>query len=193
MFAYIEGRFTEKNPAFAVIDCGGVGYHIEISLTTYSQIKDLDTGRLLTHFVVREDAQLLYGFFREEERALFRQLINVSGIGANTARMMLSSLSNQEILHAILNGNVSVLQSIKGIGAKTAQRIVLELQDKLSKDKNSSINLILPNNKTKEEALSALVTLGFSKIQSEKTIDKILKDEPEISIELLIKQALRLL
>lgn len=194
MFAYLKGIFAEKNPSYIVVDCNGVGYHLEISLTTYTQIKDQESGLLYVHFVVREDQHILYGFADQSERQLFRQLISVSGVGAATARVMLSSLSPAEISQAILNGQVPLLQSIKGIGAKTAQRIVLELQDKISKE-NGSVNISLPfaNNKNKEEALSALVMLGFSKVQSEKILEKLLKDNSELKVEELVKQALKLL
>ena len=192
MFAYIEGKFVEKTPSFLILDCHGIGYNIEISLTTYSDIKDKESGRILTHFIVREDAQILFGFSTERERTLFRHLISVSGVGANTARMMLSSASPDELSQAISSGNVGLLQSIKGIGAKTAQRIILEIKDKIAKDSSINTNFIQPqDNIIRAEALSALVMLGFAKSQSEKVVDKIMKSMSDISVEELIKQALK--
>ena len=192
MFAYIEGKFVEKTPSFLILDCHGIGYNIEISLTTYSDIKDKESGRILTHFIVREDAQILIGFSTERERTLFRHLISVSGVGANTARMMLSSASPDELSQAISSGNVGLLQSIKGIGAKTAQRIILEIKDKIAKDSSINTNFIQPqDNIIRAEALSALVMLGFAKSQSEKVVDKIMKSMSDISVEELIKQALK--
>ena len=192
MFAYIEGKFVERNPSFLIVDCHGIGYSIEISLTTYTDIKEKESGKILTHFIVREDAQILYGFSTEKERTIFRHLISVSGVGANTARMMLSSSTPDELISAISSGNINVLQSIKGIGTKTAQRIVLEIKDKIAKETLGTTNFIFPqDNIIRSEALSALVMLGFSKSQSEKVVDKIIKSIPDISVEELIKQALK--
>ena len=192
MFAYIEGKFVERNPSFLIVDCHGIGYSIEISLTTYTDIKEKESGKILTHFIVREDAQILYGFSTEKERTIFRHLISVSGVGANTARMMLSSSTPDELIGAISSGNINVLQSIKGIGTKTAQRIVLEIKDKIAKETLGTTNFIFPqDNIIRSEALSALVMLGFSKSQSEKVVDKIIKSIPDISVEELIKQALK--
>ncbi|MDL2308042.1 Holliday junction branch migration protein RuvA [Bacteroidales bacterium OttesenSCG-928-C03] len=197
MITYVKGRFSEKNPAFVVMEtAGGIAYFIHISLSTYSEIKDLEEGKLLTHFIVKEDANALYGFFSEDERVIFRQLISVSGIGPNTAMLFLSSLSIDEITHAILSENVKVLQSVKGIGMKTAQRVILDLKDKIGKiqpviaqDKKS-----LSYNNNKFEALSALVSLGFPKNSAESVLDKIIKAEGiNLSVEDLIKKALRLL
>ena len=194
MYNYISGKLVEATPAYAVIDCNGVGYMLEISVTTYTQIKDLEQVKLLTHFVVREDAQLLFGFFEEKERTLFRNLINVNGVGVNTARVMLSTLSTNELTNAIITEDVKTVQSVKGIGAKTAQRIVLELHDKLEKPTDdSSISLQPKSNKNHEEALSALVMLGFVKSQAEKALQKVEEFSPGATVENLIKYALKML
>ncbi len=194
MYDYFEGRFAEINPAYIVVDCHGVGYYLHISLNTYTKLKDKSQGRVLAYYVVREDAQLLYGFADESERRLFRLLITVSGVGSNTARLILSSLSAYEIKQAILNRDAGLLQKVKGIGAKSAQRIVIDLFDKV--DKEGIIDDIPSaiSNTTRTEALSALVMLGFQKNLVEKTLDKLLKtSEGAMSIEDLIKQALKIL
>lgn len=194
MFAYVEGILTEKNPAYAVVDCTGVGYQVHISLHTYTQIKDLSRVRLLTHLIVREDAHLLYGFFTEEERRIFRLLISVSGIGSNTARMILSSMAPQELILAILAGNEPLLKKVKGIGAKTAQRLILELKDKVSKDGRQGDFGSLYNNTNREEALSALVILGFARPAVEKALDGLLREHGmAIPVEQLIRLALKVL
>jgi len=191
MFEYIKGILKEKNPACCVIEAGGIGYFINISLTTYGQIQQLEQCSLLLHQVVREDAHLLYGFYTASERELFRQLITVSGIGANTARMMLSSLQPDELRGIIMAGNTSALQSIKGIGLKTAQRILVDLRDKIGKSPATDEILFLQNNTLKDEALSALVTLGFSKNAVEKIINNILRADKSVTLEELIKKALK--
>lgn len=194
MYAFIEGAISEITPASVVIDCHGVGYDISISVNTYSQIKDLASCRLLTHLAVREDAMVLFGFAKEQERALFRNLISVSGVGAGTARLILSSLTPEEVSGAIASGNVPLLQRVKGIGGKTAQRIIIDLKDKLGKDPGLREILGSPHNTKKEEALSALTMLGFNKSMAEKTIDKILKDEgTQLTVEQLIKSALKIM
>ena len=194
MYSFIEGKITEKNPAYAIIEAGGIGYMINISLNTFSQIKNFETCRMLTHLVVREDAMILYGFATEEERQLFRQLISVSGIGANTARIILSSLSSNEVIEAITSNNVSLLQSVKGIGAKSAQRIIVDLKDKLSKDKSVTEIFETSYNTLKEEALSGLLILGFGKNAAVKALDKILKAKSSpFTVEQLIKDALKIL
>jgi holliday junction DNA helicase RuvA len=194
MYAFIEGKISEITPASVVIDCQGVGYDISISVNTYSQIKDQTNCRLFTHLAVREDAMVLFGFAKEQERALFRNLISVSGVGAGTARLILSSLTPEEVSGAIASGNVPLLQRVKGIGGKTAQRIVIDLKDKLGKDPGLKDILGTPHNTKKEEALSALTMLGFNKKLAEKTIDKILKDEgTPLSVEQLIKSALKIM
>ena len=191
MYNYFSGKLAEVTPAYAVIDCGGVGYLLEISLNTYTQIKDKSEVKLLTHFVVREDAQMLFGFYEEKERALFRQLIEVNGVGVATARVMLSSYSTDELAQAIVSQDVKLVQSIKGIGPKAAQRIVLEL------GKLDDIAVVptkgLQNNKNQEEALSALVALGFPKSAAEKALRKIAESNPDATVEEFIKMALKLL
>lgn len=193
MYNYISGKIAEATPSYVVIDNNGIGYLLEISLNTYTQIKDLTEVKLLVHYVVREDAHLLYGFFEEQERSLFRNLINVNGVGVSTARVMLSTLNTQELTNAIVSENVKMVQSIKGIGPKTAQRIVLELHDKLTTDEQLQINTVVQSNKNTEEALSALVMLGFVKGQASKVLDKIAADNPTMTVEELIKQALKVL
>ncbi len=194
MYEYLSGKFTLITPSFMVVDCNGVGYKVEISLSSYSKLKDMMEGKIFIHYVVREDTQMLYGFIDEKERELFRLLIGVNGIGPNTARMMLSSLGSDEIVNAIVSEDLKTINSIKGIGNKTAQRLIVELKDKLKKWDYSSENInidIQKNNKNREEALLALQTLGFNKIIVEKTLDKILKEDKLISVENLIKQALK--
>ena len=191
MYNYISGKLVEATPSYAVVDNNGIGYLIEISINTFTQIKDLTEVKLLIHYVVREDAHLMFGFFDENERMLFRSLINVNGVGVGTARVMLSTFSSQELSNAIVSENVKMVQSIKGIGAKTAQRIVLELHDKLEKPVDVIMNNTVAGNKNVEEALSALVMLGFVKAQASKVLDKIAVANPTFTVEELIKQALK--
>ncbi|QPH38394.1 Holliday junction branch migration protein RuvA [Pedobacter endophyticus] len=192
MYAYIDGRLTFKNPAYVVIEAGGVGYHINISLNTYSALAEGEKCKLYTWLHVKEDAHTLYGFADEGERRLFLHLISVSGIGPNTGRMILSSITPVEIQTAIVTADLPLIQRIKGLGAKTAQRLVLELQDKLKKEGADSLISMPQHNTVKDEALSALVMLGFAKQTAEKTIDQILKvTEGTLSVEQLIKQALK--
>lgn len=196
MYSYIKGNIVEKNPAYVVVDVNGIGYFISISVNTFSLIKDKDNCKLFIHFVVREDAQMLFGFANQEERKLFRHLISVSGIGANTAILILSSIPINDIIEAIILKNVSLLQSVKGIGAKSAQRIIIDLKDKLEKEGIFTENLGIIHNTKKDEALSALTMLGFKKSIAENTINKIIKlnkSEEEISVEQLIKDALKVL
>lgn len=195
MISFVRGTLVEKNPTFALIDCGGVGYKIHISLQTYEKLpKTNDACKLLTHLIVREDAHLLFGFNEHKERTLFQQLISVSGIGPNTARMMLSAMSSSELIGAILNENIKMLQAIKGIGAKTAQRVVIELKDKVDKDVSASDKLFTTHNTNKDEALLALVSLGFTKNSTEIALNKIIKSEgSEATVEALIKKALQIL
>jgi len=193
MIAYINGAITEKNYSNVVIDVQGVGYLIEVSMYTYSKIEKENKAKLFTHLYVREDAQILYGFADKEERALFLHLISVSGIGPNTARMMLSSLSPEDIKQAIISENVPIIQSIKGIGPKTAKRAIIDLKDKLAKmpDTEGVISSV-SNNTVREQALSALSALGFSQSLSLKAVNKALKDNEEVAtVELLIKNALK--
>lgn len=193
MFNHFEGKIAVKTPTYAVVDCAGVGYLLNISLNTYSKIPDTGNCRLLSHLAVREDAMVLYGFADEEEREVFRQLISVSGVGAGTARMILSSMSPAEVVSAIHAGNVAALKSIKGIGEKSAQRIIVDLKGKFGKDVTiSPLQLSSANNKLRDEALSALVALGFARNMAEKAIDKAFKSEGNVvSVEHMIKLALK--
>ncbi len=194
MISFIEGTIEEKNPACVVVNCGGVGYLIHISLHTYSAIPDKGTIRIHTLQVIREDAHTLYGFAEKEEKELFKHLITVSGIGPNTARMILSSMSPAEIRSAIVSKNISMLQSIKGIGAKSAQRIVVDLKDKLEKEGVLGDDyLVSANNTIQEEALSALVMLGFNKNSAQKAVGAILrkKQGEAVTAEELVKEALK--
>ncbi len=193
MYEYLKGKIAEISPAHTVLDVNQVGYFINISLHTFSQIQKRSETLLYVHEVIREDAHLLFGFCEKNERELFRQLISVSGIGSNTARMMLSSLSPIELQSAIVTGQVDLLKSIKGIGLKTAQRVVVELKDKLGKSSVDDNFLTLSNNTVREEALSALVMLGFQKINSQKIVDKLLAEQPKSAVESVIKMALKML
>jgi holliday junction DNA helicase RuvA len=192
MYAYIDGKLVFKNAAFVVIDAGGVGYHINISLNTYSKLGANERCKLFTWLHVKEDAHTLYGFIDEGERRLFLHLISISGIGPNTGRMMLSSVTPEEIQNAIISGNVSLIQRIKGIGPKSAQRIILELQDKLKKEGPDTLSPAPLNKTVREEALSALVMLGFVRNAAEKVIEQELnKNNGDITVEQLIKAALK--
>ena len=193
MYEYLSGRLAEVTPAYAVIDCGGVGYMVEISINTYTKIKELQEVKLLTHYVVREDAHLLFGFFDPAEREMFRQLIAISGVGVATARVMLSTLTVNEIKEAVLSQNARAIQSVKGIGAKSAQRIILELQDKMGKVSETMLASMFENNKNVEEALSALMMLGFPKAAADKALQNANKQQPGLSVEELIKMALKAL
>lgn len=191
MITHIQGRLVEKNPTDVVIDCNGVGYLLNISLHTFSQIPDNEALKLFTHLIVREDSHTLFGFSSIAEREIFRLLISVSGIGANTARTMLSSLSPQQVKEAIAHGDVALIQSIKGIGAKTAARVILDLKDKVLKVYDIDEVSVNKNNTNKDEALSALEVLGFAKKQSERIVDKIVSQQPDASVETIIKEALK--
>ena len=191
MITHLQGRLIEKNPTDVVIDCNGVGYFVHISLQTYSQLPDSENIKLFTHLQVREDAHTLYGFFEVVERELFRLLISVSGVGASTARTMLSSLSPEQVRDAIASDDVATIQSVKGIGAKTAQRVILDLKDKILKVYGLSAISTLSSNTNKEEALSALETLGFARKQAEKACDAVVKEYPDATVEAIIKQALK--
>lgn len=192
MYAYFEGKLAGLNPAFAVIDCNGVAYELNITLHTYSQIKDKEHCRLFSHLAVREDAHTLYGFAEEEERAMFRHLISVSGVGSNTARMILSSMNHAEVNQAILMQDSTRLQAVKGIGAKSAQRIIVDLSDRLKKSGLTTDIFPHADNTLREETLSALFMLGFNKVAAIRVIDKIMKEEGQtLSVEELIKMALQ--
>jgi Holliday junction DNA helicase RuvA len=191
MINYLQGKLTEKSPTQIVIDCHGVGYEVNISLYTYGQLPQDEAIKIYTYFQVREDAQTLYGFMGKTERDVFTKLISVSGIGASTARMMFSSLSPEEVIEAIASGDVETIKSVKGIGLKTAQRVIVDLKDKIGKVDQSNEVLPSRNNTNKNEALSALVTLGYTKNRAENAVQKILKNNPEASIEDIIKTALK--
>lgn len=192
MYAYIDGKLVFKSPAYVVIDAGGVGYHINISLNTYSRLGDAERCKLHTWLHVKEDAHTLYGFAEEAERRLFLHLISVSGIGPNTGRMILSSITPEEIQAAIVGGNVSVIQRIKGIGPKSAQRMILELQDKLKKEGMDTLINMPVIHSAKDEALSALVMLGFVRNAAEKVLDQeINRNGNNLTVEQLIKSALK--
>ena len=191
MIAHIQGKLVEKNPTEVVIDCGGVGYHINISLHTYSLLPNSDQIKLFTYLQVKEDAHTLFGFFEKSEREIFKMLLSISGIGASIARTMLSSLEPKQIIQAIASGDVGTVQSIKGIGLKTAQRVILDLQDKVLKLYDlDEVSMVL-NNTNRDEALSALEVLGFVRKTSEKVVEKIIKEDPDASVESIIKKALK--
>ena len=191
MITHLHGVLEEKTPASAVIDCGGIGYVLSISLNTYAQLPDKGTCRLFTHLAIREDAHVLFGFFNQAERELFRQLISVSGVGGNTALAVLSGLDPSGVKETIVSGNVSVLKSIKGVGPKTAERIIVDLRDKMGNVQVGELALGLPQNKQREEALTALVTLGFAKNSADKAIDKVLKKHGTgLGVEEIVKHAL---
>lgn len=191
MITQIKGRLIEKNPTDVVIDCNGVGYQLHVSLHTFSLIPDQEFLQLYTHLQVKEDSHTLFGFAEKSEREIFRLLISVSGIGASTARTMLSSLHPDQIKEAIASNDVATIQSIKGIGAKTAQRVIIDLKDKILKVYNIDELSVSQNNTNKDEALSALETLGFNRKQAEKVVDKIVKVNPTETVENIIKQALK--
>ena len=190
MITQIIGRLVEKNPTHLVIDCNGIGYEVNISLNTYSQIGAEEKIKLYTHLQIKEDSHTLYGFFSTFERDIFRLLISVSGIGSSTARTMLSSLDPSSIQKAIVSENVETIKSIKGIGLKTAQRVIIELKDKMFNLYESCEIPDIKSNTIKEESLSALEVLGYSRRQSEKVIDNIIQSSPDSSLEDIIKEAL---
>lgn len=192
MFEFLEGKFEEITPSYVVVNCSSVGYKVEISLTTYTDLKDKSSGRLFVHQIVREDAQLLFGFSSKKERTVFRALISVNGIGANSARMMLSSLNSDELIRAVVKEDVGAIKAVKGIGIKTAQRVIIDLKDTFSKFEVADVG-VQSNNKNKEEALLALQTLGFNKVLIEKALDKILKEKSDYGVEELIRLALKIL
>jgi len=194
MYEYLKGKLIEKTPSNVIVECSGVGYFLNISLQTFSQIKDIESIKLFTHQVVKEDSHTLFGFISKGERTIFRQLISVSGVGANTARVILSSMSTDEVFDAIIMNNVAALKAVKGIGAKTAQRIILDLKDKIKKDENSTENFDGSHNTTKEEALSALVMLGFARQSADKAIQKVFESQGfSISVEELVRYSLKIL
>ncbi|MBT4779254.1 MAG: Holliday junction branch migration protein RuvA [Polaribacter sp.] len=191
MITQIRGKLVEKNPTYAVVDCNGVGYLLHISLNTFSSLPDQEAVVLYTHLLIREDAHTLFGFINKTEREVFRLLISVSGVGPSIARTMLSSMTSEEIQQAIASENVPVIQSVKGIGAKTAQRVIVDLKDKILQTFDLDEVSVYTNNTNKEEALSALEVLGFARKQSEKVISSIIKTQKDASVEQLIKLALK--
>jgi holliday junction DNA helicase RuvA len=193
MFEYIKAEIAELTPTYVVLELNGIGYHINISLYCYTKLQGLKTCQLFLHQIIREDAHLLFGFASAEEREIFRQLISVSGIGASTARMILSSMSPDELIGAIAGARVDLLKSVKGIGAKSAERIIVDLKDKIGKASDNLQLFKSTDNTIKKEALSALEILGFSRKQAEKVVDKLLAENRSLVVEDLIKQALKLL
>ncbi|NER18128.1 Holliday junction branch migration protein RuvA [Spongiivirga citrea] len=191
MITQLQGKLVEKNPTHVVIDCNGVGYEVNISLFTYSNLPNSEAIKLLTHLQVKEDSHTLFGFISSVEREIFRLLISVSGIGASTARTMLSSLDPTQVRDAIASGDVPTIQSVKGIGAKTAQRVILDLKDKVLKVYDIDEVSLVQSNTVKDEALSALEVLGFTRRASEKVVDGLLKRTPDLNVEQLIKLALK--
>lgn len=191
MIAHLQGKLVEKSPTHVIIDCGGVGYHVNISLHTYSLLPQADFIKLYTHLQIKEDAHTLFGFMEKSEREIFRLLLSVSGIGASIARTMLSSLDPKQITTAIASADVVTIQSIKGIGSKTAQRVILDLKEKVLKLFDLDEVSISQSNTNRDEALSALEVLGFVRKSSEKIIEKIVKENPDASVESIIKQALK--
>ncbi|MBE6200317.1 MAG: Holliday junction branch migration protein RuvA [Rikenellaceae bacterium] len=194
MYEYISGTVAEVSPTYAVLEAAGVGYYINISLQTFSAIESSEQARLWVHFIVREDAQILYGFATRQERELFRMLISVSGVGGNTARMILSTYSTSELRNIISTGNAVLLKNVKGLGLKTAQKIIVELSGKmvdLGVEQKAQKVVAESNNEVFNETVAALVMLGFQKAASEKVVKALLKDEPDIHVEEAVRQALR--
>ena len=195
MIAYIDGNMAYKTPTYVVMDVHGIGYEVNISLYTYEKIANIDRCRLFNHQVIKEDAHQLFGFIEEEERSIFRHLISISGVGPNTARMILSSLSPDELKRAIIQGDITLLKSVKGVGPKSAQRIIIELQDVLTKDTaGGSLLVVSDKSRILNEALAAMAALGFSKALAEKAIARVLRENPgQMTVEELIKKALKLI
>jgi len=191
MLAFLKGEFVTKTPALVHVDVQGVGYEVQISLNTFSRIQNLDKGTLLTYLHIQEDRHTLYGFFEASEKEMFLQLLSVSGVGAATARMMLSSMKPDEISRAILQGNTKALESIKGIGKKSAERIILELRDKVGKIAAGPNISPLVNNSLEQDALNALIALGIARNTGEQAVKKVLNSEPDLKVEDIIKKALK--
>ena len=191
MIDYIKGTITQVTPTFITVETGGVGYHVNISLNTFSKLEGKNDGKLLVHEVIREDSHQLFGFADKEERDIFRLLISVTGVGASTARMMLSSLSPGEVEKAVIGSDVNTLKSVKGIGLKTAQRIIVDLRDKIGKQAGTGEIFAIADNTKREEALSALVMLGFARGAVLKALDKIVREEKNLTVEEMIKKALK--
>lgn len=191
MIHHLRGKLVERNPTHVIIECGGVGYFVNISLNTFSKLSQQENISLFTHLQVKEDSHTLYGFVEKSEREIFRLLLSVSGIGSSIARTMLSSMSPSQIRDAIANGDVPTIQAIKGIGAKTAQRVILDLRDKVLKVYDIDELSLKENNTNKDEALSALEVLGFARKQAERVVDKVLSQDTSLSVENIIKLALK--
>jgi Holliday junction DNA helicase RuvA len=191
MIAHLQGKLVEKNPTEVIIDCNGVGYHVNISLHTYSLLPNSEAIKLFTYLQIKEDSHTLFGFVEKSEREIFKMLLSVSGIGASIARTMLSSLEPKQIIQAIASGDLVTIQSIKGIGSKTAQRVLLDLKDKVLKLYDLDEVSMIQNNTNKDEALSALEVLGFVRKSSERVVEKIVKESPEATVENIIKLALK--
>ena len=191
MITHLSGKLVEKNPTYIVVECNGVGYFLNISLHTFSQLPADENIKIFTHLQVKEDSHTLFGFMQKAEREIFLLLISISGIGPSIARTMLSSLNPVQVRDAIAGGDVAIIQAVKGIGAKTAQRVIVELKDKILKVYDMDEVSLPSNNTTKEEALSALEVLGFNRRQSEKVVDRVLSQDTSLSVEDIIKQALK--
>lgn len=191
MIAYLQGKLVEKTPTHVIIDCAGIGYHVNISLNTYSLIPSNDFIKLYTYLQIKEDAHTLFGFVEKSEKEIFKMLLSVSGIGASIARTMLSSLDPKQITNAIASGDVGTIQSIKGIGSKTAQRVILDLKDKVLKLYDLDEVSMSKSNTNRDEALSALEVLGFVRKTAEKIVEKIVKEDPDSTVESIIKKALK--
>ena len=191
MIAHLQGKLVEKNPTEVIIDCNGVGYHVNISLHTYSLLPNSEAIKLFTYLQIKEDSHTLFGFVEKSEREIFKMLLSVSGIGASIARTMLSSLEPKQIIQAIATADVNTIQKIKGIGGKTAQRVILDLKDKVLKLYDLDEVSMIQNNTNKDEALSALEVLGFVRKSSERVVEKIVKENPEATVENIIKLALK--
>ncbi|QCX37530.1 Holliday junction branch migration protein RuvA [Aureibaculum algae] len=193
MITHLNGKLVEKNPTFVIIECNGVGYFLNISLNTYSKIPDAEALKLYTYLYIKEDSHTLFGFADKVEREIFKLLISVSGVGPSIGRTMLSSMTPEQIQHAIASEDVATIQSVKGIGAKTAQRVIIDLRDKIVKTYEISEDSAFNHNTIRDEALSALEVLGFSRKQVEKIVQKIIQEAPNTSLENIIKQALKIL
>ncbi|WP_291966653.1 Holliday junction branch migration protein RuvA [Maribacter sp.] len=191
MIHHLKGKLVEKNPTHVIIECGGVGYFVNISLNTFSKLPEQENISIFTHLQVKEDSHTLFGFVEKSEREIFRLLLSVSGIGSSIARTMLSSMSPSQVRDAIANGDVASIQAVKGIGAKTAQRVILDLRDKVLKVYDIDELSLSTNNTNKDEALSALEVLGFARKQSERVVDKVLGQDASLSVEGIIKLALK--
>lgn len=191
MISHLKGRLVEKTPTYVILDCNGIGYTVHISLNTFAKIPDNESLKLETHLIIKEDSHTLYGFYDKLEREIFKLLISVSGVGPSIARIMLSSMTPKQIQETIASGDAATIQSVKGIGTKTAQRVILDLKDKIIKTFDMSEDFVAQNNTIKDEALSALEVLGFNRRQSEKTIQKIILEHADDSLENIIKLALK--